>query len=71
MAWVTGGAIGVLVNTDLWVGFTAVTAVLIPGLAQTVVSYFGESLIPGFGGNRPVLAQQEGGRADRAAVAPE
>jgi MFS transporter len=70
LAWVIGGAIGVLVSTDLWVGFTAVTAVLIPGLAQTVVSYFGESLIPGFGGNRPVLAEQEGGTADTA-VAPE
>jgi hypothetical protein len=71
LAWVAGGAIGVLVYTDLWVGFTAVTAVLIVGLAQTVVSYFGQSLIPGFGGNRPVLAEQEGGRPDRAAVAPE
>jgi len=71
LAWVAGGAIGVLVYTDLWVGFTAITAVLIVGLAQTVVSYFGESLIPGFGGNRPVLAEQEGGRPDRAAVAPE
>jgi MFS family permease len=71
LAWVAGGAIGVLVYTDLWVGFTAITAVLIVGLAQTVVSYFGESLIPGLGGNRPVLAEQEGGRPDRAAVAPE
>jgi hypothetical protein len=71
LAWVTGGAIGVLVYTDLWVGFTAVTAVLIVGLAQTVVSYFGESLIPGLGGNRPVLAAQEGGQPHRAAVAPE
>ena len=71
LAWVAGGAMGVLVYTDLWVGFTAITALLIPGLAQTVVSYFGESLIPGFGGNRPVLAEQEGGTAGRAAVAPE
>ena len=71
LAWVAGGAMGVLVYTDLWVGFTAITAVLILGLAQTVVSYFGESLIPGFGGNRPVLAEQEGGRPDTAAVAPE
>ena len=60
LAWVLGGAIGVLVYTDLWVGFTAITAVLIPGLAQTVVSYRGASLIPGFGGNRPVLAEPEG-----------
>jgi MFS family permease len=71
LAWVTGGAMGVLVYTDLWVGFTAITAVLIVGLAQTLVSYFGESLIPGFGGNRPVLAEQEGSRPDTAAVAPE
>ena len=57
-----------LVYTDLWVGFTTITAVLILGLAQTLVSYNGDSLIPGFGGNRPVLAAQEGGRS---AVAPE
>jgi len=41
------------------VGFTAITALLIPGLAQTVLSYRGHSLVPGFGGNRPVLAEQE------------
>jgi hypothetical protein len=68
LAWVAGGATGVLVYTDLWVGFTTITAVLILGLAQTLVSYNGNSLIPGFGGNRPVLAAQEGGRS---AVAPE
>ena len=61
LAWVAGGATGVLIYTDLWVGFTAITAVLILGLAQTLVSYNGDSLIPGFGGNRPVLAEQEGG----------
>jgi MFS family permease len=72
LAWVAGGAIGVLIYTQLWVGFTGVSAVLILGLAQTVVSYRGDSLIPGFGGNRPVLAEQEGGRRpDNAAVAPE
>ncbi|MCP9271593.1 MFS transporter [Mycolicibacterium arenosum] len=62
LAWVIGGATGVLVYTDLWVGFTAVTALLIPGLAQTLVSYNGDSLIPGLGGNRPVVAEQEGWR---------
>lgn len=69
LGWVAGGATGVLIYTDLWVGFTTISAVLILGLAQTVVSYRGESLIPGLGGNRPVLAEQEGGRP--AAVAPE
>lgn len=63
LAWVMGGAIGVLVYTELWVGFTAISALLILGLAQTIVSYRGDSLIPGFGGNRPVLAEPEGASA--------
>ena len=62
LAWVFGGAIGVLVYTELWVGFTAITALLIPGLAQTVLSFHGQSLIPGLGGNRPVMVEQEGPR---------
>ena len=68
LAWVMGGAMGVLVYTDLWVGFTAITALLIPGLAQTVVSYRGASLIPGLGGNRPVMVEQEGARHDDPAA---
>jgi len=73
LAWVLGGALGVLVYTELWVGFTAVSALLIPGLAQTVVSFRGNSLIPGFGGNRPVMVEQEGmrRRTGRPAVVPE
>src|SRR5579884_467764 len=73
LAWVLGGALGVMLYTELWVGFTAVTAVLILGLAQTVVSYHGDSLIPGLGGNRPVMVEQEGGRlgADAAAAGRE
>ncbi|WP_372452879.1 MFS transporter [Mycolicibacterium xanthum] len=60
LAWVAGGATGVLIYTDLWAGFTTITAILILGLAQTVLSYRGESLVPGLGGNRPVFAEQEG-----------
>ncbi|MEI7717911.1 MAG: MFS transporter [Mycobacterium sp.] len=60
LAWVLGGALGVLVYTELWVGFTAISSLLILGLAQTLMSYRGDSLIPGFGGNRPVLAEPEG-----------
>ncbi|HTQ18229.1 MFS transporter [Mycobacterium sp.] len=59
LAWVLGGALGVLVYTELAVGFTAVSALLILGLAQTIVSFRGNSLIPGLGGNRPVMAEQE------------
>jgi MFS family permease len=62
LAWVLGGALGVLLYTELWIGFSAVSALLILGLAQTVVSFRGDSLIPGFGGNRPVMVEQEGGR---------
>jgi MFS family permease len=68
LAWVTGGATGVLVYTDLRVGFTAISSYLILGLAQTIVSYRGDSLIPGFGGNRPVVAEQEGREPDGAMV---
>lgn len=71
LAWVAGGATGVLIYTELWIGFTTITAVLILGLAQTVVSYRGESLIPGFGGNRPVLAAQVGRPSDTAGVTHE
>ncbi len=58
LAWVLGGALGVLVYTDLWIGFTVISALLMLGLAQTVVSFRGESLIPGLGGNRPVMVEQ-------------
>jgi MFS family permease len=73
LAWVLGGAVGVLVYTELWVGFTAVTAILILGLAQTLVSFRGDSLIPGLGGNRPVMVEQEGLRpgAGRPAAVPK
>jgi predicted MFS family arabinose efflux permease len=71
LAWVLGGALGVLLYTDLWVGFSVVGALLILGLAQTVVSFRGDSLIPGLGGNRPVMVEQEGGRGGHdTAAAP-
>jgi Major Facilitator Superfamily len=69
LAWVLGGALGVLLYTDLWVGFSVVGAVLILGLAQTVVSFRGDSLIPGLGGNRPVMVEQEGGLSGHDTVA--
>jgi MFS family permease len=62
LAWVLGGALGVLLYTELWIGFSVVSALLILGLAQTIVSFRGDSLIPGLGGNRPLMFEQEGGR---------
>jgi hypothetical protein len=69
LAWVLGGALGVLLYTDLWVGFSVVESVLILGLAQTVVSFRGDSLIPGLGGNRPVMVEQQGEHSDRDTAA--
>jgi predicted MFS family arabinose efflux permease len=70
LAWVLGGAMGVLLYTDLWIGFSVVTSVLILGLAQTVVSFHGDSLIPGLGGNRPVMVEQEGNSERDAPAVP-
>jgi MFS family permease len=70
LAWVLGGAMGVLLYTDLWIGFSVATSVLILGLAQTVVSFHGDSLIPGLGGNRPVMVEQEGNSKRDAAAVP-
>ncbi|MHA0289030.1 MFS transporter [Mycobacterium sp. C3-094] len=66
LAWVVGGATGVLIYTELYAGFTTITALLILGLAQTIFSYRGESLVPGLGGNRPVHAAAEGVRVESA-----
>ncbi|MFE2993779.1 MFS transporter [Nocardia sp. NPDC059246] len=59
LAWVFGGALGVLLPTTWWIGFTVVASVMALGLIQTVVSYRGHSLLPGLGGNRPQHAKQE------------
>jgi MFS family permease len=48
MAWVTGGALGVLLPPIYWVGFAAVSLLLALGLAQTALTRRGLSLIPGF-----------------------
>ncbi|MCX5045708.1 MFS transporter [Aldersonia sp. NBC_00410] len=59
LSWVIGGAFGVMLPTEFWIGFTVISLVLVLGLAQTVMSYRGRSLLPGLGGNRPVHADQE------------
>ena len=59
LSWVVGGALGVLLPTEYWIGFAVVSAVLAIGLVQTVLSYRGHSLLPGLGGKRPTHAEQE------------
>ncbi|WP_107984408.1 MFS transporter [Rhodococcus sp. OK519] len=59
LSWVIGGAMGVMLPTELWIGFTVVSVVLTIGLVQTVLTYRGGSLLPGLGGNRPEHVNQE------------
>ena len=59
LSWVLGGALGVLLPTQFWLGFTVISGVLAIGLVQTIASYTGHSLLPGLGGNRPDHAEQE------------
>ncbi|MFF0814935.1 MFS transporter [Rhodococcus sp. NPDC003318] len=59
LSWVIGGALGVLLPTQYWIGFTVVSVVLVFGLIQTVLTYRGRTLLPGLGGKRPEHANQE------------
>lgn len=73
LSWVIGGALGILLPTDYWIGFAVISAILGIGLIQTFVSYRGHSLLPGLGGNRPMHAGQEvpAERTERASVRTE
>jgi len=54
LAWVIGGALGVLLPPTYWIGFTSVSVLLALGLAQTMLAQRGSTLVPGLGGNRPL-----------------
>jgi Major Facilitator Superfamily len=60
MAWVLGGAIGVLLPPTFWIGFLVVTVLLAVGLVQTLLTRRGQSLLPWFGGERPVRPWRAG-----------
>ncbi|MEE2060532.1 MFS transporter [Rhodococcus artemisiae] len=59
LSWVLGGAMGVLLPTELWIGFSVVTVVLVLGFTQTLLTYRGKTLLPGLGGRRPEHASTE------------
>ncbi|MGW5055515.1 MFS transporter [Actinokineospora sp. NPDC004072] len=63
LSWVFGGAVGVLLPPTWWIGFLVVSALLAVGIAQTVMTRRGQSLIPGLGGDRPI-------RPDRTSELP-
>ncbi|MFB9498328.1 MFS transporter [Saccharothrix mutabilis subsp. capreolus] len=54
LGWVFGGAMGVLLPTEYWIGFTVLSGLLACGLAQTIATRQGSTLIPGLGGDRPI-----------------
>ena len=54
MSWCFGGAVGLLLPPTYWIGFLVVSVLLATGLAQTWLVRKGSSLIPGFGGDRPL-----------------
>ncbi len=55
LAWVIGGALGVLLPPNYWIGFASVSGLLGLGLIQTLLARRGSSLVPAIGrGNPPV-----------------
>ncbi|MFW0791473.1 MFS transporter [Gordonia sp. CPCC 205333] len=61
LSWVLGASLGVLLPSNLKVGFGVVAVLLAIGLLQTVLTTRGSTMIPGFGGKRPDIAQPTGG----------
>lgn len=53
LAWVLGGACGVLLPPTLWIGFTVVSVLMALGTAQTLLTTRSLTLLPGLGGARP------------------
>ena len=65
LAWVLGGAIGVLLPPTFWLGFLVITLLLAVGLVQTMLTRQGASLLPWFGGNRAVVPWRTGSAGRR------
>ncbi|WP_010542134.1 MFS transporter [Dietzia alimentaria] len=53
LAWVGGGALGVLLPPDFFVGFSVIASVGMVMFAQSLLTARGSTLVPGLGGNRP------------------
>lgn len=60
LAWVFGGAIGILLPATFWLGFLVISILLAVGLIQTMLTRQGASLLPWFGGDRPVRPWRTG-----------
>ena len=53
LAWVGGGALGVLLPPDFVVGFSVISVIGAVMFAQSLLTARGSTLVPGLGGNRP------------------
>ncbi|MGN7157337.1 MFS transporter [Dietzia cercidiphylli] len=53
LAWVAGGALGVLLPPDFTVGFSVISVVGALLFGQSLLTARGSTLVPGLGGNRP------------------
>jgi MFS family permease len=60
LGWVFGGAIGVLLPATFWLGFLVISVLLAVGLVQTMLTRRGQSLLPWFGGDRPIRPWRPG-----------
>ncbi|GAB3583204.1 MFS transporter [Amycolatopsis endophytica] len=63
LAWVFGGAVGLLLPPTYWIGFLVVSILLALGLAQTFLLSRGTSLVPGLGGKRVRMPARTGNGA--------
>jgi len=63
LAWVFGGAVGLLLPPSYWIGFLVVSILLAIGLVQTFLLQRGSSLLPGLGGRGRKPARAGGGAA--------
>src|SRR5699024_4531359 len=53
LAWVFGGALGVLLPPDFTIGFSVISVVGALMFTQALLTARGSTLVPGLGGNRP------------------
>ena len=72
LAWVFGGALGVLLPNEFWIGFLVASLLMSVGLAQTVLIRRGQTLIPKVlgDGRRPWRSTPVGQPRPSASEAP-
>ncbi|GAA1236880.1 hypothetical protein GCM10009676_21480 [Prauserella halophila] len=69
LAWVSGGAVGLLLPPTYWIGFLVVSVLLALGLTQTWLARADKSMVPRLGGKlrsmtgRPAAGEQAAGPA--------